>query len=75
MLLHVGQRTYPDGGAHRVLMRENGLSDQEIDDLTALPPKFKRGQAVALLDIGETHLVEDVRERSLPRLERLRLLR
>ena len=70
MLLHVGQRTYPDGGAHRVLMRENGLSDQEIDDLTALPPKFKRGQAVALLDIGATHLVEDVRERSLPLVER-----
>lgn len=43
-LLHVGHRTYPDGGKHRQIMRANGASDPEIDRLTSLPSPFRRGQ-------------------------------
>ena len=52
MLLHVGRRIYPDGGAHRRIMAANGIGDAEIDDLTALPSKFAPGQVVALLEVS-----------------------
>ena len=63
MVLHVGQRTYPDGGKHRELMRRHGdgdgatMSDAEIARLTSLPPQFARGNLVALVTLGETVLL------------------
>ena len=62
--LHVGQRTYPDGGAHRDIMARDGLSEADIDRLTTLPDGAARGTIVALVDVGETVLVDDVAERS-----------
>ena len=64
--LHVGKRTYPDGGMHRIIMRRNvpsaehnSLKEDEIDNLTSLPLGFRRGHIVAILEIGETHLLEE----------------
>ena len=64
--LHVGKRTYPDGGVHRAIMRRNvptaqhnTLSEDEIDLLTSLPLGFHRGHIVAILEIGETFLLEE----------------
>ena len=62
--LHVGRRTYPDGGAHRDIMARDGLSEADIDRLTTLPDGAARGTIVALVDVGETVLVDDVAERS-----------
>ena len=62
--LHVGRRTYPDGGAHRDIMARDGLSEADIDRLTTLPDGAARGTIVALVDVGETVLVDDVGERS-----------
>ena len=58
-LLHVGQRTYPDGGKHRDILRSAGASDAEIDRLVALPAGFARGVLVAVLELGTTRLAED----------------
>ena len=53
-LLHVGMRTYPDGGKHRDILRRGapgegkaGLDDAQIDRLTQLPEGFSRGQVMA----------------------------
>lgn len=54
MLLHVGQRTYPDGNRHLDVMRSGGLDDEEIAKLKSLPPGFKKGQAVAIVELGRT---------------------
>ncbi|KAH8057797.1 hypothetical protein JL722_6336 [Aureococcus anophagefferens] len=67
--LHVGRRTYPDGGAHRDIMARDGLSEADIDRLTTLPDGAARGTIVALVDVGETVLVDDVAERSLLAVE------
>lgn len=55
MLLHVGSRTYPDGGKHIEIMKEAGLSDDEIEKLKSLPDGFSRGTVVAILEIGKTY--------------------
>lgn len=51
MLLHVGRRTYPDGGKHLDIMRRAGVSEEEILRLTSLPDGFSRGQAVAIVEV------------------------
>jgi len=70
VLLHVGQRTYPDGGKHVEIMRENGASDAEIARLTSLPAGMSRGNLVALVTLGATRLVEPEAARSTPEIER-----
>ncbi len=37
-MLHVGQRTYPDGGMHKTIMLrpEGGISEAEVTRLTSL---------------------------------------
>ena len=67
--LHVGQRTYPDGGMHREIMRRASLSEQEIDRLTSLPPGFTRGHVVAVLEVGDTVLVERQGDRENVQIE------
>lgn len=69
MLLHVGQRTYPDGNRHLDVMRSGGLSDKEIEQLKSLPPGFGKGMAVAILEIGKTYETT-VEERSDPDFQR-----
>lgn len=69
MLLHVGRRTYPDGGKHVEIMKEDGLSQADIDRLKSLPPNFSRGNIVAILEIGKTYLT-NTEERSIPTFER-----
>eukprot|EP00586_Coscinodiscus_wailesii_P016562 CAMPEP_0172498796 /NCGR_PEP_ID=MMETSP1066-20121228/117518_1 /TAXON_ID=671091 /ORGANISM="Coscinodiscus wailesii, Strain CCMP2513" /LENGTH=479 /DNA_ID=CAMNT_0013272225 /DNA_START=207 /DNA_END=1646 /DNA_ORIENTATION=- len=54
MLLHVGQRRYPDGDRHIDVMRGGGLSDEDIAALKRLPPGFSKGMAVAIVEIGKT---------------------
>ena len=68
-LLHVGQRTYPDGDRHLEIMQSGGLSDQEIADLKSLPPGFGKGMAVAIVEIGETYETT-VEQRSDPNMQR-----
>lgn len=63
VLLHVGRRTYPDGGKHRAILRRSGLTDADIDDAVALPRGFDRGAAVAVLELGATRLAADEAER------------
>ena len=70
VLLHVGQRTYPDGGKHVEIMAANGASSDEIARLTRLPQGFSRGQIVALVTLGETRLVEPEAARCTPEIER-----
>jgi len=55
MLLHVGQRTYPDGNRHLDIMRGGGLSDEEIFKLKSLPKGFSKGMVVAIVEIGKTY--------------------
>jgi len=54
MLLHVGQRIYPDGNRHLDVMKSGGLSDDEIRKLKSLPPGFGKGMAVAIVELGKT---------------------
>jgi len=68
-LLHVGRRTYPDGGKHKVIMAKHGASAEQIERLTSLPSGFARGQLVAVVDIGETTLSTES-ERAQPDVER-----
>ena len=69
VLLHVGRRTYPDGGIHREILARDGRDDSEIDRVTSLPPGFSRGQAVAVVRIGKTELISDERDRCAPDVE------
>lgn len=54
MLLHVGQRIYPDGNRHLDVMKSGGLSDAEIEKLKSLPKGFGKGMAVAIVELGKT---------------------
>ena len=56
MLLHVGQRTYPDGNRHLQVMKEQGgiTSEEEIVRLKSLPNGFGKGQVVAIVELGDT---------------------
>lgn len=54
MLLHVGQRTYPDGNRHIDVMKSGGLSDSDILSLKSLPRGFTKGMAVAIVELGKT---------------------
>ena len=54
--LHVGQRTYPDGGKHLEILKANGASADDIKRLTSLPSGFSRGNVVAVLKLGATRL-------------------
>ena len=68
-LLHVGRRTYPDGGIHREILARDGREDAEIDRVTSLPAGFSRGQAVAVVRVGKTELISDERDRCAPEVE------
>ena len=71
MLLHVGRRTYPDGGKHLDIMKaaQPGISDDEIQKLKTLPEGFSKGNIVAILEIGKTYETTTA-ERSVPEFER-----
>ena len=77
-LLHVGMRTYPDGGKHRDILRrgdpEGGvagapLDEGAIDTLTQLPDGLSRGSVVAILELGPTRLAP-LEERSTDAVQR-----
>uniref|UniRef100_A0A7S2W2Q9 CSD domain-containing protein n=1 Tax=Eucampia antarctica TaxID=49252 RepID=A0A7S2W2Q9_9STRA len=55
MLLHVGQRLYPDGERHIDVMKSGDLTDDEIKDLKFLPKGFEKGMAVAIVELGKTY--------------------
>lgn len=55
MLLHVGQRKYPDGNRHVDVMKSDGLDDQEILQLKSLPDGYEKGMLVAILELGKTY--------------------
>ena len=54
MLLHVGQRIYPDGNKHLDVMKSGGLDIHEIQELKLLPDGFGKGMAVAIVELGKT---------------------
>jgi len=54
MLLHVGQRIYPDGNRHIEVMKSGGLDETEIQSLKSLPRGFGKGMAVAIVELGKT---------------------
>lgn len=66
--LHVGQRTYPDGGKHLTILRRAGLADEEIGRITQLPDGFARGNVVAIVELGPTR-ISTLDERSEPDIE------
>ena len=78
-LLHVGMRTYPDGGKHRDILRRGDpgsgepagapLGDDAIDTLTQLPDGLSRGSVVAILELGPTRLAP-LEERSTDAIQR-----
>lgn len=53
MLIHVGQRTYPDGDWN--IMKSGRLDDDEIQALKSLPPGFLKGMVVAIVELGKTY--------------------
>jgi magnesium-dependent phosphatase 1 len=55
MLLHVGQRIYPDGDRHIEVMKSGGLNDEEINKLKSLPRGYTKGMAVAIVELGKTY--------------------
>ena len=67
-LLHVGRRTYPDGGKHRTILADAGDSEAEIARTTSLPPPLGRGSVVAILELGSTRLAS-LDERSTPEVQ------
>ena len=71
LLLHVGQRTYPDGNKHLEIMKSSspGISDNEISELKTLQKGFGKGDIVAILEIGKTYETTES-ERSQPDFER-----
>jgi magnesium-dependent phosphatase 1 len=69
VLLHCGQRTYPDGGEHIRVLLESGLTAAEVAANTALRPGFGKGQAIAIVELGQTELVESERARSAAAIE------
>lgn len=69
MLLHVGQRIYPDGNRHLDVMRSGGLSDEAIAQLKLLPKGFGKGMAVAIVEIGKTYET-NLEERCNPDFQR-----
>lgn len=69
MLLHVGQRTFPDGNRHLQVMKSGGLDDGAIEKLKELPAGFGRGMAVAICELGRTYETT-VKERSVPETQR-----
>jgi magnesium-dependent phosphatase 1 len=69
MLLHVGQRIYPDGNRHLDVMKSGGLDDDEIKKLKSLPPGFGKGMAVAIVELGKT-FETTLEERSDPDFQR-----
>ena len=54
MLLHVGQRIYPDGNRHMDVMKSGGLDEGDIQKLKSLPKGFGKGMAVAICELGKT---------------------
>ena len=54
VLLHVGRRTYPDGGIHREILARDGRTRQRSTASRRCPPGFSRGQAVAVVRVGKT---------------------
>ena len=78
MALHVGQRTYPDGGKHKEILREGapgisgleGMDDATIARVTSLPKGMSRGQVVAIVTLGKTTFVPVEAERSTPEVQR-----
>mmetsp|Transcript_3509 Transcript_3509/g.7086 ORF Transcript_3509/g.7086 Transcript_3509/m.7086 type:complete len:480 (-) Transcript_3509:7-1446(-) len=69
MLLHVGQRMYPDGDRHIEVMKSGGLNDDEIMNLKSLPPGFSKGMAVAIVELGKT-FETTLEQRSEPDFQR-----
>lgn len=69
MVLHVGQRKYPDEDRHIEVMKGGGLNDAEIEDLKSMPEGFGKGQIVAILELGRT-FETTLAERSYPEFER-----
>jgi hypothetical protein len=69
MLLHVGQRKYPDGDKHIEVMKGGGLNDDEIEELKTMPDGYGKGQIVAILELGRT-FETSLTERSKPEFER-----
>lgn len=55
MLLHVGQRIYPDGNRHIDVMKSGGLEKDEIQALKSLPTGFSKGMAIAIVELGKTY--------------------
>eukprot|EP00956_Cyclotella_meneghiniana_P022155 scaffold41401_cov36-Cyclotella_meneghiniana.AAC.1 len=55
MLLHVGQRIYPDGDRHIDVMKSGGLADDEIKELKTLKRGYTKGMAVAIVELGKTY--------------------
>lgn len=54
MLLHVGQRNYPDGDRHVDIMKSDDLDEQEMLKLKFLPDGYEKGMLVAILELGAT---------------------
>lgn len=58
MVLHVGQRLYPDGNKHIDIMNTdtniNG-NNNKINQLKSLPNGFTKGNAIAIVELGKTY--------------------
>jgi len=65
VLLHVGQRLYPDENRHLEILKRTGKDENEIRRLKQMPIGFGKGNIVAILELGRTYLTT-LEERSQP---------
>ena len=56
VLLHVGQRVYPDGDRHLEILDRAGKNEAQISQLKQLPQGFGKGNIVAVLELGKTFM-------------------
>jgi magnesium-dependent phosphatase 1 len=70
MLLHVGQRIYPDGDRHIEIIKRSapGWTDEQIVQSKSLPDGYHRGEIVAICQIGTT-IEMSIEKRSVPKVE------
>eukprot|EP00978_Attheya_sp_CCMP212_P005230 scaffold11612_cov39-Attheya_sp.AAC.2 len=71
VLLHCGRKDWKDMEAPRIQLRQQGFTEQEIDDLSRLPNGFTKGSIIGVLEVGTTYESSKLERRGLDLQERV----
>lgn len=63
LLLHVGRRDWHDLESYRDILRQDGMTDQEMDRLGRLPRGFGKGCIAGMVTVGKTWKTTDAERR------------